>query len=101
MVPPSEDHTGLIGTTFPLASNPAAVYGCVWSAVMVAPGGDTSIRASPPAMTVTVAVPERRPSVAATVQVPTDDGEKSPVPEIEPFVTDQIGLTGAGFMWAS
>src|SRR3990172_4446988 len=96
MLPPSVDHTGLIGTTFPFASYPVEVYCWVWSAVIVAVGGVTSMRTSAPGTTVTVALPERNPSVAVTTQTPTARGVNSPVPEMDPFVTDHVGLTGVG-----
>ena len=71
MLPPptTTDQTGVIATTLPLASLPTAVNCCVAPALSVTGFGVTTIVASGPAVTVTVALPVMVPLLACTVLV--------------------------------
>src|SRR3990172_8179601 len=101
MLPPFTDQVGAMWTTFPSASYPVAVNTWVWSAVIVALGGLTTMDTSAPAVTVMVAVPEISPSVAATVQIPTGPASYRPVALMLPPSVDHTGLIGTTFPFAS
>src|SRR3990170_7724610 len=70
IAPPVACQVGVIGTTFPRASVPVAVYRWASSAVIVAVGGETVIATSAPGRTVTEVVPTTPLWFAYTVHTP-------------------------------
>src|ERR1035437_533331 len=99
IVPPlaATVQVGVIATTLPPASLPAAVNCCVALMAIVAGFGVIVITASAPGVTVTVAVPEMVPLVAVTVlaNVPAVvPAVKTPVVPIVPplATTAQVGV---------
>jgi hypothetical protein len=106
MVPPplAIDQTGATVTVLPAASFPFAENCSVPAVAMVWLSGLTTIVATDPLVTVTVAVPETLPLVALTVAVPGAlPAVKSPelVMVPLPLVRDHVGVKATVFPWAS